>query len=179
MGQQHLLVDPNYVLMPQPDVDLILVTHEHPDHFRDEAKGLGAPIWAPQSAVEAFDLEATIVEPGYKANGIEVVPSFCYKSEESVGYLIHDEARLLHLGDSFRSPQVQTDLVFVPIFADYHQEILEAIQTCGARWAYPIHYDPQEKAAVAQQLVDKIQAQGVEAAILTLGQWVESPLGSS
>lgn len=90
MGQQHLLADPNFVLTPQPALDLILVTHEHADYFRDEAKGLGAPIWALKSAA-------------------------------------------------------------------------------------PIHYDPQEKTAIAQQLVDKIQAQGVEAAILTLGEWVEAP----
>lgn len=64
IGQQHLLVDPNFFLAAQPEVDLILVTHEHRDHFHEKAKGLEAPIWAPQSAVEAFDLEATIVEPG-------------------------------------------------------------------------------------------------------------------
>lgn len=172
-GEQHLLIDPNFVLDPEPDVDLILLTHEHEDHFRDQARELGAPFWAPQSAVDAFDLEATVVESGYRARGIEVVPSFCYGSQESVGYLLGDGATLLHLGDSFRSPEVETDLVFVPIFADYHDEILQAVQTCGARRAHPIHYDPDEKTELGQELVGKIQAQGVEASLLTVGQWVE------
>jgi L-ascorbate metabolism protein UlaG (beta-lactamase superfamily) len=173
--RRHLLVDPNFELDPQPDVDLILVTHEHDDHFRDEARELGAPFWAPRSAVDAFDLEATVVEPGHEDGEIEVVPSFCYGSEESVGYLVHGEDDLLHLGDSFRSPEVETDVVFVPIFADYHEEILEAIETCGASRAYPIHYDPGEKGDLAQELVEKIRARGVESAVLPMGEWVELP----
>ncbi len=73
VARRHLLVDPNFRLDPQPDVDLILVTHEHDDHFR----------------------------------------------------------------------------------------------------AYPIHYDPDEKLTLAQQLVEKIRAQGVESATLAMGEWVE------
>ncbi|MFW6136169.1 MAG: MBL fold metallo-hydrolase [Chloroflexota bacterium] len=172
VARRHLLVDPNFKLDPQPDVDLILVTHEHDDHFRDEARELGAPFWAPQSAVDAFDLQATVVEPGYEQGEIEVVPSFCYGSEESVGYLVHGEVAVLHLGDSFRSPEVETDVVFVPIFTHYHDDILDAIQTCGARRACPIHYDPDKKLDVAQRLVKKIQAHGVESAALPVGEWV-------
>jgi L-ascorbate metabolism protein UlaG (beta-lactamase superfamily) len=175
VGKRHLLVDPNFVLPPEPTVDLILITHEHDDHFSGEARELEAPMWAPQSAVEAFDLAATVVKPGYTQGGVEVVPSFCYGSEESVGYLVHDEVALLHLGDSFRSPEVETEIIFVPIFADYHEEILEAIRTSGARWAYPIHYDPAEKRELAQRLAERIQAQGVEAGLLPLGEWVEAP----
>lgn len=172
--RRRLLVDPNYTVQPEPGLDRILVTHEHEDHFREEARDLNAPILAPRSAVEAFDLDATVVTPGDREGEIEVVPSFCYGSEESVSYLIHGgEARLLHLGDSFRSPDVSTDVVFVPIFADYHEEILEAIDTCGARVAYPIHYDPQEKSGLAEQLVEKIRQQGVESTILSVGEWVE------
>jgi L-ascorbate metabolism protein UlaG (beta-lactamase superfamily) len=172
-GQHHLLIDPNYTVPPDPGIDLILVTHEHDDHFREEAKDLGAPLWAPRSAVETFDLEATIVAPGRRDGEIEVVPSFCYGSEESVGYLIHGDARLLHLGDSFRSPQVTADVLFVPIFADYHNEILEAAETCGAQRVYPIHYDPQEKPELALQLVEKLEARGIEAGTLSVGEWVE------
>jgi L-ascorbate metabolism protein UlaG (beta-lactamase superfamily) len=175
VAERHLLVDPNFELNPQSDIDLILVTHEHDDHFRDEAPELDALFWAPRTAADAFDLEATAVEPGHEEGEIEVVPSFCYGSEESVGYLIHGAIDLLHLGDSFRSPDVETDVVFVPIFADYHEEILEAIDTCGASRAFPIHYDPDEKGDLAEELVEKIQAQGVDAATLTAGEWMDLP----
>ncbi len=174
IGKKKILIDPNYLIPPNKELNYVLVTHEHPDHFREEAKEIKARFYAPETAIKAFNLEnlAEPVKPGNKIGNIEVVESFCLKSKESVGYLIYDKKKILHLGDSFKTPEVETDIVFLPIFKPYHKEIIEAAQKCKAETIYLIHYSPEKKMDVALELVGKMEKAGLNAKVINTGEQI-------
>ncbi len=173
IGVKHLLIDPNYIVSPSGNPDYVLVTHEHSDHFSEKAKGLKSVFLAPSEAVKTFNIEAKIVKPGDRVENIEVVESYCYKSLGSVGYLIHDDVRVLHLGDSFKSPRVETDIAFLPTFKDYQSEIVKAAKNCKAKIVYPIHYSPEKKLWEAEALVNKLRREGIESEIMGIGEWIK------
>ncbi len=170
---KHLLIDPNYIVSPSGNPDYVLVTHEHSDHFSEKAKGLKSVFLAPSEAAKTFNIEAKIVKPGDRVENIEVVESYCYKSLGSVGYLIHDDVRVLHLGDSFKSPRVETDIAFLPTFKDYQSEIVKAAKNCKAKIVYPIHYSPEKKLWEAEALVNKLRREGIESEIMEIGEWIK------
>jgi L-ascorbate metabolism protein UlaG (beta-lactamase superfamily) len=173
IGERHLLIDPNFEVNPEEEIDYILVTHEHKDHFKESANVLPGEILAPRSVIDEYKLSAIEVFAGEKIENIEIVECSCLGSKESVGYLISDELKLLHIGDCVDSPKIKTDIMFVPIFEEYHKEILESIERCEAKFVYPFHFNPKSKLNLATQLVEKIRKAGSKAEIMGLGRWIE------
>ncbi len=173
IGEKHVLIDPNYVVGPERDPDYVLITHEHPDHFSEKAKRLNSVFYAPSVALETFRIKGKAVKPGQAIDHIEVVESFCYKSKESVGYLIKEKLRVLHLGDSFKAPEVKTDVLFVPIFREYHGEIIEMALKCKAKHVFPIHFSPEEKRDLAVELVSKLREKAVKSELMEIGEWIK------
>ncbi|MEM3593536.1 MAG: hypothetical protein QXS27_02295, partial [Candidatus Jordarchaeaceae archaeon] len=52
LGKRHFIIDPNFLVEPQVGVELVFVTHEHPDHFDiQKFKMLNAPLVAPYSVL--------------------------------------------------------------------------------------------------------------------------------
>lgn len=169
VGRKHILIDPNYLIDPQPAIDYILVTHEHSDHFdAEKVRKLSGQIVAPRSVLDEFGVDARIVEPGDILENIRVVESFCWKSRGSVGYLIEDRRRLLHLGDSTKFPEVKADVAFVPVFPEYHDEIASGVMQIGASLVIPIHYS-DEKRRNAEMLGKKIEI----CKLIRPGEWME------
>ena len=173
-GRRHILIDPNFILEPEGKADYILVTHEHPDHFKVEALNYGNKILAPSSVIEEFGIKAIVVKEGMKIEIISVVKSYCWKSKESVGYLIKNKYTILHLGDSFKGPFYETDIIFTPIFRGHHDEIVEMVAKSKAKCAIPIHFkfDDKAKIIVAEKLVEKFKRKlNIGSIILKPGKW--------
>jgi len=173
-NRKHILIDPNFIAEPEGVADMILITHEHDDHFSPRAISYGKRIFAPKPAIKTFNIQAEEVREGMKIENVLVVKSFCWKSEYSVGYLIEDEFKILHLGDSFKSMGIETDLIFTPTFKEYHDQILDMIKVCRAKYAIPIHFDyfRAEKKELAEKLVEKIRSIGIRSRLLIPGKWV-------
>jgi hypothetical protein len=63
--------------------------------------------------------------------------------------------------------------MFVPIFKEYHKEILESVERCEAKFVYPFHFNPKSKLELAAQLVEKLRKGGRKAEIMKFGRWIE------
>jgi L-ascorbate metabolism protein UlaG (beta-lactamase superfamily) len=174
-GKKRILIDPAYCIEPKGPFDYILITHEHKDHFREESKGLCDLLLAPRSADEEFGLKAIRVRDGEKYDNIRVVDCVCYGSREAVGFIIENDLRLIHLGDCFDAPDIQGDILFVPIFKEYHQNILDSIKRCGVRLVFPFHFNPEkeEKLELASSLIEKIKGLGIKADKMHYGEWID------
>ncbi|MFP3951804.1 MAG: MBL fold metallo-hydrolase [Candidatus Bathyarchaeia archaeon] len=79
-ADRNILVDPNYLERSRIEPDLILITHEHDDHFApDENRGFleDADLFAPKYTLEKFGLHGNEVQPGDMIDGVNVLDSNC------------------------------------------------------------------------------------------------------
>lgn len=124
-GRQHILIDPDFVRDPDPDVDYICITDAHRDHIGrvanvpsarvlaaldvcEVAAGLGVPRTRLQPVATGDQVANIKVLPGFsRAN--DPVYMFFYllfrrqffdPSGTPLSFLIEDEATLLHVGDA-------------------------------------------------------------------------------
>lgn len=163
-GEKIVYIDPWKLGEGAEKADVILVTHDHYDHFSkdDIAKISKADtvIVAPQSVAQKFDGKITVVKPGDKliANGIsiEVVPAynsnkkFHPKAAGHVGYIVSlNGKRIYHTGDTDLIPemaQIKCDVALLPVSGTYVMtaiEAAEAANTLKPALAIPMHYgDP-------------------------------------
>lgn len=139
--------------------DVVLVTHEHPDHLDpDNLRAADAPIHtigavARQVVAQAPDLaeRVTVVTPGQRLDlGVPVdvvgekhavihpeLPWF-----DNSGYLIEVEGRrIFHPGDAFSVPEVDVDLLLVPVHAPWSKisEVIDFGRSVGAPRSVAIH----------------------------------------
>jgi L-ascorbate metabolism protein UlaG (beta-lactamase superfamily) len=139
--------------------DVVLVTHEHPDHLDvDNLRAADAPVHtidavARQIAEQAPDLveRVTVVTPGDVLDlGVPVtvvgakhavihpeLPHF-----DNSGYLLEVEGkRLFHPGDAFSERPEGVDLLFLPVHAPWNKvsEVIEYGRAVGAPLSVAIH----------------------------------------
>ncbi len=163
-GEKVVYIDPWKLADSSQKADVILVTHDHYDHYSKEdiAKLSKADtvVVAPQAVAQKFDGKVTVVKPGDKltANGIsiEVVPAynpnkkFHPKSAGYVGYIVTlNGKRIYHTGDVDLIPemvQIKCDIALLPVSGTYVMtavEAAEAANTLKPTLAIPMHYgDP-------------------------------------
>lgn len=124
-GRRHILIDPDFVRDPDPDVDYICITHAHRDHIGRVAEAPGARVLA---AADVCDVAASLGVPrtrlqpvaaGDQVANIKVLPGFSRANDPvytffsllfrrrlpdpsgtPLSFLIEDEATLLHVGDA-------------------------------------------------------------------------------
>jgi L-ascorbate metabolism protein UlaG (beta-lactamase superfamily) len=156
----------------------VLITHEHKDHVNEESSKLSATFLCPAAtAIQwPFLKDAVKVMAGEQLEHISVVQVECMGAAASVGYIVEDVIKVLHPGDSFYLKGILADVMFVPIFPDYHPQILQSVKECKVEWVFPFHFDPRKEAKlkVAEELVAKISKLGVNARILEIGEWVHA-----
>jgi L-ascorbate metabolism protein UlaG (beta-lactamase superfamily) len=139
------------------DLDLILVTHAHPDHLdADRLRALAGHnpnafiVHSPGAAAAVEGLAATVAVPGEKlgVNGIEIAvtgsgghacihPDF--PASDNNGYLI--DGRVLHPGDALDPVSSSVEVLLVPAGGPW-MKIGEAIDYARAvepRIVVPIH----------------------------------------
>jgi L-ascorbate metabolism protein UlaG (beta-lactamase superfamily) len=152
-----LYIDPWKVGTSLPTADVILVTHDHSDHYSEKdiasLSGPGTRVVCPVRT----DAVTDVISPGgslsLKGITVQAVPAynigkaFHPKDKGWVGYLVDIEGkRIYHPGDTDRIPEmkkIEADLAFLPVGGKYtmdSQEAGEASHDMKTRYAVPIHY---------------------------------------
>ena len=168
LEDRHLVIDPNFKIEPEEDVDLVLVTHEHADHFdMDCYNQIKAPIIAPRATLLEHELTGVEARPGEDYNGIKILESFCWKSKESVSYLTYG---ILHCGDSSKLPELRdVRVIFTACFPDSYDEYIEGFKRLKPEIVIPIHFS-KEKKDDAIGLGKKVKEAGMDFKLLEVGE---------
>ena len=142
------------------DIDMILVTHEHFDHFdkkaieyfasRDNSLVVGyesflRELKLPESQLRPITIRHKTV---YKKINIEVVEAHHPHSFYPVGYILeHNSNRLFHAGDtdlldSFN--EIKADVALLPIGGNMTMDTIDAVRATKIikpKVAIPMHYN--------------------------------------
>ena len=161
-GEKVVYVDPWKLAPGAEKADVILVTHDHYDHFSkdDIAKISKADtvVAGPPSVTAQLKGNTIAVKPGDKFSAvgvaIEVVPAynsnkrFHPKSAAHVGYIVTlGGKRVYHAGDTDHIPemaQLKVDIALLPVSGTYVMTAAEAAAAANAlkpALAIPMHYD--------------------------------------
>lgn len=159
-GSKIVYVDP-YDLSGGEIADLILITHDHYDHFSpDDIRKIQGPkttVVMPASSAEVLSGNVKTVHPGDRITvdgvPIEAVPMynigkrFHPKEKNYTAYVFTlDGTTYFHAGDSDLTPElkaVRADVVFLPVSGTYCMNPKEAAEACGfikPKAAMPIHW---------------------------------------
>jgi len=164
---KRIYVDP-YRLKRHGPADLILITHDHHDHFSpDDVAKLRKPetviVTVPSVASQLSDGHVITVQPGDRvvAAGIpiEAVPAYNVSKFRSPGVPFHPKPagfvgfivtvngeRIYHAGDTDLIPEMdglQVDVALLPVSGTYvmtADEAAEAAARIKPRVAVPMHY---------------------------------------
>lgn len=158
-----IYIDP-YKIKGGPTADIILVTHNHFDHFSvDDIKkvsGSSTVIVGPKECETKFrmlNMEHKIVKPGTSLDlsgvKIEAVPSynvsksFHPKLDGKVGYVVTlSGVKIYHAGDTDRIPEmtnIKPDVSLLPVGGTYTMNAEDAVQAArdiGTGIFIPMHY---------------------------------------
>ncbi|MCM1175653.1 MAG: MBL fold metallo-hydrolase [Blautia sp.] len=132
--------------------DLILVTHQHPDHNRIDlpARAEGCKVIQNMDALKDGEYRKFTIQD----ITIEAVEAYNAKhpKEECVGYLVSaDDVLLYFSGDTARTKQMETlaerkiDYAFLPIDGIFTMNVQEAIacaELIQAKHTIPVHMAP-------------------------------------
>lgn len=160
--EKIIYVDPFKIKKDKNDADIVLVTHDHYDHFSPEdiEKIINNEtiIVAPKTVKALSKMRNTVlVEPNnvYEVKGIkiETIPAynvnkqFHQKDNQWVGYIIEiDKTRYYIAGDTDVTPenkQVNCDVAFIPVGGTYTMNYTEAAELSNEinpNIVVPTHY---------------------------------------
>lgn len=182
-------IDPVGVTSGQMKADVILLTHDHPDHYSaDDVERLRGPATVVLACFDAPGAER--VRPGAShAMGpltIEAVPAYNVRkvqhhprAKEYCGFVLSGEGlRIYDAGDTERIPEQKTftaDVALLPLGQIYTMDSVDdAVQAAldvKARVAIPVHFGTFEGTdADAAAFLRKLQAAGVEGVRLERGR---------
>ncbi len=142
------------------DVDYILITHEHVDHYGKVellSRLRDATVIGPKTvymmAVADGVTKAREIEAGETLeleNGVKVTAFFMEhpSSQYPLGYLIEGDKRLFHTGDTYAFPALQNlrgkvDILLVPISGRStanEREAAQIVEDIRPRVVIPMHY---------------------------------------
>lgn len=160
-GPVTIYIDPWKLAAGSPPAGLILVTHEHSDHFSPDDIEL---ISTPQTelvtvATVAAQLSGQVhtVKPGdhvtVQGVAIDVLPAynlhkkFHPREKGHVGYVLTvNGQRIYHAGDTDAIPEMQDlrpDIALIPVSGTYVMDVdeaVEAVKLLQPGLAVPMHY---------------------------------------
>jgi L-ascorbate metabolism protein UlaG (beta-lactamase superfamily) len=172
MDKKVIYIDPFALKGNHPKADIILITHDHPDHLDKKSIELIAKkntmVVFPESI--KVDVNGVILKPvkvnstniieGYK---IVAVPAynikktmFHPKNKGYVGYIVEiDGIKIYHTGDTERIPEmknINADIILLPLGQTYTmnsvEEAVEVVKDVKAKVAIPIHFGLYEGKAI-------------------------------
>lgn len=178
-GEKIVYIDPWQIAGEPHDADLILVTHDHHDHYSPEdiekLTKPGTILVVPESMADQAS-QARTVRPGEKYTfcGVPVETVAAYNvgrpfhsaERKYVGYIVTLEGvRYYIAGDTDKIPENETvrcDVAFVPCGGKYTMDAAQAaalVNVIRPKVAVPTHYgtvtDSADAAEVFSRLVDK------------------------
>ena len=166
IGKKHILVDPDYLVEPMPDIDYICITHGHRDHFGKVAKFETGKIIASSDVCEIARKEGVKEErlieakPGDKIENIRVLKGYSPTGffVELIGklmdagsdlpggtplaFIIEDDLSILHLGDGLKvdgNPSV--DVLCLPYMRFMTRKAVKLANDINPKYIIPIHFD--------------------------------------
>jgi L-ascorbate metabolism protein UlaG (beta-lactamase superfamily) len=161
VGEKVIYTDPFQITQPDK-ADIILITHEHYDHFSPEdIKKILDPdtvVVLPKDCAGKIKAKEIVVKPGDKVTvegiEIEVVPSyninkkFHPKEKGWVGYIFKVSGKRFYIaGDTDYIPEMKTfkdiDIALLPVSGTYVMDAKEAVQAAldiNPKIAIPMHY---------------------------------------
>ena len=161
-------IDPWKLKRHQPQADLILITHDHFDHFsREDIDKLSKPdtvVVAPPVVAQQLsgNVRTARQNDSLTAAGIQIetVPAYNLDKGPGPGKLFHPKAagyvgyiltlggqRIYHMGDTDHTPEVnkvKADIALVPVSGTYVMPAAEAsaaVNQFKPGKAIPMHYD--------------------------------------
>lgn len=159
-GEKVIYFDPFRIAAGTP-ADLILITHDHYDHFDMDAIAkiyqAETIIVAPVRACRRLAGPTNPVSPGDKLTvaglSIEVVPAynidkqFHPQENQNVGYIIHmNDTTYYHAGDTDHIPEmknIRAEVAFLPVSGTYTMNAAEAaaaVKEIQPKIAVPMHW---------------------------------------
>lgn len=173
----NILIDPNYETKPETTPDIILVTHEHDDHFSMDVleEYPEAKVYGPQSFFDTFDVEGEVIESGETIeNDIKILECDCYNSEESVCYFYKG---IYHTADSadYPKPEENVELMFTASFKDFFNEYLTRVKDIKPEIVIPYHFnsEDEEKVKAAMELNKILREAGYDSRLLKPGDFIK------
>ncbi|MFH0883642.1 MAG: MBL fold metallo-hydrolase [bacterium] len=161
-GSVIIYIDPWKLSTAPRDGNLILVTHNHYDHYSPQdihkAALANATVVVPKSIRQKVDWPKVVaLAPGESTtiNGVRIAAVPAYNTNKDyhprgegwVGYIITlDGVRIYHAGDTDLIPEmrdVECDVALLPISGTYVMTATEAIQAAelvSAKAAIPMHW---------------------------------------
>ena len=159
---RQIYIDPWQLPAGTPKADLVLVTHEHHDHYSppdiDAIRKSSTAVVAPADLAAKIGPQATAVKPGQTldAGGVKVTGVAAYnvgkkfhpKANNWVGYVVtlSDGTTVYHTGDSDAVPEMKTlkvDVALLPVSGTYVMTAAEAVEVANAflpKTVIPMHY---------------------------------------
>jgi L-ascorbate metabolism protein UlaG (beta-lactamase superfamily) len=168
---KKIYIDPTGIVRATADADIVLITHDHSDHFDLTSIGNvakpGTVFVASQSCVAAlqaqFRITVMAASPGWRTTigdiQIEAVAAYNLaksqyhpSSADYVGYVVTvNGVRIYHAGDTERIPEMKTftcDVALLPLGQTYTMnsvdEAAAAALDVQAKIAIPIHWGTNE-----------------------------------
>ena len=175
------------------DVDVLLITHEHPDHFHvDSVKEIlahspkalvitSAPVAKLLSAVGVTAMVVGhgmshtfhgVIFTGFGTEHALIYPS--WNKVENTGYFIGE--RLFYPGDAFYDPKRPVDVLALPVAGPWCKisEAVDYALEIQPKHAFPVHDGGLKAPGVAHRLPEKIlNEKGIHFVAMTEGQTVE------
>ena len=167
-GSSTVYIDPWKLAADAPPANLILITHDHYDHFSpDDIARLSTPrttLIGPASVIAKIDgVAAVTLSAGETATvgGVTVTAVPAYNIDKfrqpgevfhpraagGLGYIVElDGRRIYHAGDTDAIPEmrdVRCDVALLPVSGTYVMTAAEAAEACrmiSAAAAVPMHY---------------------------------------
>lgn len=139
LGKNHILIDPDYLREPLPDIDYIFITHGHEDHLGKVIEIQAGAVLAAKDVCEIARGQGVpmqrlfAVEPGDVVDNVQVLPGYStvgwlselwarlwgrrhkFPGGTPLSFLVEDDLSLLHIGDGVRAPKgVNPDILCLP-----------------------------------------------------------------
>lgn len=160
-GDVTVYIDPWQLPPDSPPADLILITHEHHDHFSkpdiDRIRTPHTEIVTNATVARTLNGGTHVVKPGDRLTvrgvAIEVLPAYNLKKKfhpKSAGHLgfvlTMGGQRIYHAGDTDAIPEMKDlrpDIALLPVSGTYvmdAEEAVEAVRLLQPGLAVPMHY---------------------------------------